>query len=152
MSVRREWIERAVGKGVGGLAVSRQGALAGVARSWVYEPHAEEAVDALDLRLLESIDAQYTARPFYGSRRMVVYRKEQGHTVNRKHVQRLMRALGLAGMAPGPATGKPHPEHRSYPYLLRGLAIGRPTQVWSADIAYIRLEHGFAYLVAVVDW
>ncbi len=134
------------------MAVSRQCALAGVARSWVYGPHAEEAVDALDLRLLELIDAQYTARPFYGSRRMVVYLKEQGHTVNRKHVQRLMRVLGLAGMAPGPATSKPHPEHRIYPYLLRGLAIMRPNQVWSTDITYIRLERGFAYLVAVVDW
>ena len=152
MSVRREWIERAVGKGSGGLAVSRQCALAGVVRSRVYEAHAEEAVDALDLRLLELIDAQYTARPFYGSRRMVVYLKEQGHTVNRKHVQRLMRVLGLAGMAPGPATGKPPPEHKIYPYRLRGLAIGRPNQVWSTDITYIRLEHGFAYLVAVVDW
>jgi transposase InsO family protein len=118
--------------------------LAGVARSWVYEAHAEEAVDALDLRLLELIDAQYTARPFYGSRRMVLYLKEQGHTVNRKHVQRLMRVLGLAGMAPGPATSKPHPEHKIYPYLLRGLAIRRPNQVWSTDITYIRLEHGFA--------
>jgi putative transposase len=118
----------------------------------VYEPHAEEAVDTLDLRLLELIDAQYTARPFYGSRRMVLYLKEQGHTVNRKHVQRLMRVLGLAGMAPGPATSKPHPEHKIYPYLLRGLAIRRPNQVWSTDITYIRLEHGFAYLVAVVDW
>jgi putative transposase len=152
VSVRREWIERAVGNGAGGLAVSRQCGLAGVARSWVYKPHAEEAVDARDLRRLELIDAQYTARPFYGSRRMVVYLKEQGHPVNRKHVQRLMRVLGLAGMAPGPATSKPHPEHRIYPYLLRGLAIVRPNQVWSTDITYIRLEHGFAYLVAVVDW
>ena len=63
-----------------------------------------------------------------------------------------MRVLGLAGMAPGPATSKPHPEHRIYPYLLRGLAIMRPNQVWSTDITYIRLERGFAYLVAVVDW
>jgi transposase InsO family protein len=72
--------------------------------------------------------------------------------INRKRVQRLMRVLGLAGMAPGPATGRPHPEHKIYPYLLRGVDIVRPNQVWSSDITYIRLEHGFAYLVAVVDW
>jgi putative transposase len=152
--MRREWIERAVGKGAGGLAVSRQCALAGVARSWVYEPPAEEAVDTLNLRLLELIDAQYTARPFYGRRRMVVYLEEQGHSVNRTHVQRLMRVLGLrlAGMAPGPATRRPHPERTIHPYLLRGVSIVRPNQVWSSAITYIRLEHGFAYRVAVVDW
>jgi putative transposase len=126
--------------------------LAGVARSWVYAASADEAVDALDLRLLGLIDAQYTQHPFYGSRRMVIYLQKQGHTVNRKHVQRLMRVLGLAGMAPGPATSKPHPEHKIYPYLLRGVAVTRPDQVWSTDITYIRLAHGFAYLVAIIDW
>ena len=63
-----------------------------------------------------------------------------------------MRVLGLAGMAPGPNTSRPHPEHKIYPYLLRGVAVVRPNQVWSTDITYIRLEHGFAYLVAVIDW
>jgi putative transposase len=143
---RRAWIERDAQ-----LAVSRQCALAGVARSWVYAA-ASEALDELDRLLLGLIDAQYTRRPFYGSRRMVVYLKEQGHAVNRKHVQRLMRILGLAGMAPGPATSRPHPEHKIYPYLLRGVAVVRPNQVWSTDITYIRLEHGFAYLVAIIDW
>jgi putative transposase len=143
---RRAWIERDAQ-----LAVSRQCALAGVARSWVYAA-ASEALDELDRLLLGLIDAQYMRRPFYGSRRMVVYLKEQGHAVNRKHVQRLMRILGLAGMAPGPATSRPHPEHKIYPYLLRGVAVVRPNQVWSTDITYIRLEHGFAYLVAIIDW
>jgi len=83
---------------------------------------------------------------------MAVYLQEQGHVVNRKHVQRLMRVLGLAGMAPGPNTSQPHPEHKIYPYLLRGVAVTRPNQVWSTDITYIRLAHGFAYLVAVIDW
>lgn len=124
--MRREWIERD-----GALAVSRQCALAGVARSWVYAPRAEEPLDEADLRILELIDAEYTRRPFYGSRRMVLYLKEQGHAVNRKRVQRLMRVLGLAGMAPGPATSRPHPEHKVYPYLLRGVAVVRPNQVWS---------------------
>jgi putative transposase len=144
---RRAWIERDAE-----LAVSRQCALAGVARSWVYGTVVGEALDELDLLLLGLIDAQYTRRPFYGSRRMVVYLTEQGHAVNRKRVQRLMRVLGLAGMAPGPATSRPHPEHKIYPYLLRGVAVVRPNQVWSTDITYIRLEHGFAYLVAVIDW
>jgi putative transposase len=109
VSVRRAWIERdAV------LAVSRQCELAGVARSWVYGA-VGEVLDELDLRLLELIDAQYTQRPFYGSRRMVLYLQEQGHAVNRKRVQRLMRVLGLAGMAPGPNTSRPHPQHKIYP-------------------------------------
>jgi putative transposase len=152
VSVRREWIDRAVGKGAGGLAVSRQCELAGVVRSWVYAPRAEDVLDELDLELLRLIDAEYTRRPFYGSRRMVISLAQQGRTVNRKRVQRLMRVLGLVGMAPGPATSRPHPEHKIYPYLLRGMEIVRPNQVWSSDITYIRLEHGFAYLVAVVDW
>ena len=152
MTTRREWVERD-GAGAGqGLAVSRQCALAGVARSWVYRAGVGEGLDALDLRLLELIDAEYTRRPFYGSRRMVLYLRKQGQVVNRKRVQRLMRILGLAAMAPGPATSKPHPEHKIYPYLLRGVAVTRPNQVWSTDITYIRLAHGFAYLVAVIDW
>jgi putative transposase len=146
VSARRAWIERDAA-----LAVSRQCELAGVARSWVYGA-VGEVLDELDLRLLELIDAQYTRRPFYGSRRMVLYLEEQGYAVNRKRVQRLMRVLGLAGMAPGPNTSRPHPGHKIYPYLLRGVAVVRPNQVWSTDITYIRLEHGFAYLVAIIDW
>jgi putative transposase len=132
------------------LAVSRQCGLAGVSRSWVHAPTAPE-VDARDLMLLWPIDEPYTRRPFYGSRRVVVHLREQGHVVNRKHVQRLMRILGLAGMAPGPATSRPHPEHKVHPHLLRGLSVVRPHQVWSTDITYIRMEGGFAYLVAIID-
>jgi putative transposase len=83
---------------------------------------------------------------------MVVFLMSVGHRVNRKRVQRLMRQLGLAGMAPGPNTSRPHPEHKIYPYLLRGVAVVRPNQVWSTDITYIRLPRGFAYLVAIIDW
>ena len=72
--------------------------------------------------------------------------------MNRKRVQRLMRILGLAGMAPGPATSRSHPQHKVYPYLLRGVVVSRPNQVWSTDITYIRLTHGFVYLVAIIDW
>ena len=105
-----------------------------------------------ELALLKAIDAEYTQHPFYGSRRMVVYLRTLGYEVNRKRVQRLMRTLGLAGMAPGPNTSRPHPEHKVYPYLLRGLAVVRPNQVWSTDITYIRLARGFVYLVAIIDW
>ena len=83
---------------------------------------------------------------------MVVFLRVAGHIVNRKRVQGLMREMGLAGMAPGPDTSRPHPEHKVYPYLLRGVLVVRPDQVWSIDITYIRLAHGFAYLVAIIDW
>ena len=105
-----------------------------------------------DVELMNRIDAQYTATPFYGSRRMTAHLRAMGVLINRKRVQRLMRQMGLAGMAPGPNTSKPHPEHRVYPYLLRGLVIDRPGQVWSTDVTYIRLRHGFVYLVAIMDW
>ena len=105
-----------------------------------------------DLELLHLIDEQYTRRPFYGSRKMVSFLRWQGHWVNRKRVQRLMRILGLAGMAPGPNTSRPHPQHQVYPYLLRGVEVTRPNQAWSTDITYIRLSGGFVYLVAVIDW
>jgi putative transposase len=83
---------------------------------------------------------------------MTKYLVEQGYPVNRKRVQRLMQTLGLAGMAPGPNTSKAHPQHKIYPYLLRGVDIIRPNQVWSTDITYIRLPRGFVYLVAIIDW
>ena len=102
--------------------------------------------------ILALIDAEYTRHPFYGSRKMVVCLRIRGFAVNRKRVQRLMRILGLAGMAPGPKTSLPHPQHKIYPYLLRGLNITRPNQVWSTDITYIRLVRGFVYLAAVIDW
>lgn len=95
---------------------------------------------------------EYTRHPFYGSRRMTVYLRGLGHRINRKHVQRLMRTLGLMGMAPGPHTSQSHPQHKVYPYLLRGVEIDRPGQVWSTDITYLRLPRGFVYLVAVIDW
>ena len=134
------------------MAVIRQCALAGVARSEVYTRSTEAVVSALDQMLLALIDAEYTRHPFDGSRRMVVFLKAQGQVVNRKRVQRLMGLLGLAGMAPGPATSAPHPEHPVYPSLLRGVDVTHPNQVWSTDITYVRLAHGFAYLVAIVDW
>jgi len=98
------------------------------------------------------IDAEYTRHPFYGSRKLTVYLCGIGHQVNRKRIQRLMGILGLVGMAPGPNTSRPSPQHVVYPYLLRGVAVTRPNQVWSTDITYIRLARGFVYLAAVIDW
>lgn len=147
MSARRGWIACE-----GALAVSRQCALAGVTRSWVDAVSAGETVEALDLALLKVIDEQPTQHPVYGSRRMVVFLTAQGHRVNRKRVQRWMRVLGLAGMAPGPHTRQPHPEHNIDPSRLCGVAVTHPNQVWSTDITDVRLAHGFADLVAIIDW
>ena len=134
------------------LPVAKQCALASVNRSTVYLPSIVLFPDAKELRLLELIDQEYTRHPFYGSRKIMHYLCNEGYKINRIRVQRLMRMLGLAGMAPGPNTSKPHPEHKIYPYLLRGVDVIKPNQVWSTDITYIRLEHGFCYLVAIIDW
>lgn len=146
---RQRWIERE-----DDMPLTMQCELAGVPRSSVYRrlqaAARQQCLEEDRLRAL--IDEEYTNRPFYGSRRMVVFLRGQGHYVNRKRVQRLMRERGLAGMAPGPATSKPHPPHKVYPYLLRGVAVKRPNQVWSTDLTYIRLERGYAYLVAIIDW
>jgi putative transposase len=134
------------------MPVVRQCELAGVSRATVYAQRVPRPDSEIDLLLLGLIDEQYTRRPFYGSRKMVSFLQTRGHWVNRKRVQRLMRILGLAGMAPGPNTSRPYPQHKVYPYLLRGVVVTRPNQVWSTDITYIRLAHGFVYLVAVIDW
>ena len=145
--IRHGWID-----GGDAVALVRQCVLAGVSRATVYAQRNPKPADESDLLLGGLIDEEYTRRPFYGSRKMVIFLKKAGHLVNRKRVQRLMRQLGLAGMAPGPNTSRPHPEHKIYPYLLRGVAVVRPNQVWSTDITYIRLPRGFAYLVAIIDW
>ncbi|WP_428839016.1 IS3 family transposase [Methylovulum psychrotolerans] len=147
LSLRQAWVAPNDGQ----LPVTAQCRLAGIARSTVYAGKAER-VDGFELMLLRLLDEEYTRRPFYGSRKMVAWLRAEGHCVNRKRVQRLMHILGLAGMAPGPNTSKSHPAHAVYPYLLRGLGIVRPNHVWSTDITYIRLAHGFVYLVAVIDW
>ena len=123
------WIERG-----GAIALLRQCELAGVSRASVYRRTIEREQDEEDLLLCRLIDEEYTRRPFYGSRRMVVYLGRLGHVVNRKRVQRLMRTMGLAGMAPGPNTSGKHPQHKVYPYLLRGVDVERPNQVWSTEI------------------
>ena len=147
MKLRQAWIDRE-----DELPLVRQCVLAGVSRATVYAQQKPRQIDESNLLLKQLIDEEYTRRPFYGSRKMVVFLKGLGHPVNRKRVQRLMREMGLVGMAPGPHTSRAHPEHPVYPYLLRGVPINRPNQVWSTDITYIRLRHGFAYLVAIIDW
>jgi putative transposase len=98
------------------------------------------------------IDEEFTRHPFYGVERMAAYLGRQGWSVNVKRVRRLMRQMGLAAIYPKPKLSQAHPDHRVYPYLLRDLQIVRPNQVWSTDITYIRLLHGFLYLVAIMDW
>lgn len=134
------------------MALSRQCELSGTNRMTVYAVNIGKAIDEQELELLSIIDAEYTRHPFFGSRKIKHYLRGLGYIINRKRVQRLMGILGLAGMAPGPNTSRPHPQHKVYPYLLRGIDVIRPDQVWSTDITYIRLPRGFVYLVAVIDW
>jgi putative transposase len=132
------------------LSVSRQCELLGLSRSgYYYEPQGESA---LNLALMRRLDELYTAHPFYGYRKMLVCLMGEGYAVNKKRVQRLMRAMGLAAVCTGPHTSAPAPGHKIYPYLLRGVKVERVNQVWSTDITYIRLPQGFMYLTAVMDW
>jgi putative transposase len=132
------------------LSIRRQCRLVGLARSGVYRTPAPPDDD--DLALMRRIDELFTAWPFLGSRRMARMLGEDGHAVNRKRVQRLMRQMGIAALGPKPRTSKPAPGHKIFPYLLRGLTIDRPNQVWAADITYIPIGRGFLYLVAIMDW
>jgi putative transposase len=132
------------------LSVRRQCALLALHRSGAHRP--PPSADAADLALMRRIDALFLARPFYGSRRVTATLRAEGAAVNRKRVQRLMRAMNIAALGPKPRTSKPAPGHKIYPYLLRDLAITRPNQVWCADITYIPMARGFLYLVAVMDW
>ncbi len=111
------------------ISIRRQCGLLDLARSALYYEALE--VTSEELALMRRIDAIYLEHPYYGSRRMTVVLGKEGQDINRKRVQRLMRILGLEGMAPGPHTSRPHPEHLVFPYLLRGLAVVRPDQVWA---------------------
>ncbi len=133
------------------LSLRRQCELLGLNRaSWYYEPAHESAEN---LRLMRLIDEQYTRTPFYGWPRMTAYlREDLKLPVNHKRVQRLMQIMGLQAIFPKPRTTVSGTAHRIYPYLLRGVTIGHPNQVWSADITYIPMTQGFMYLVAILDW
>jgi putative transposase len=132
------------------LSVRRQCELLGLSRSSLYYEPGGEAAE--DLRLMRRIDEQYTARPFYGSRRMTIWLNEQGEGVNRKRIQRLMRVMGLEAIYPKPRLSLAGKGHRIYPYLLRGVKVERKDQVWSTDITYVPMPSGFMYLAAVIDW
>ena len=133
------------------LSVRRQCELLGLNRATFYYQPASESAE--NLALMRLIDQEYTRHPFYGYRKMTIRLTELvGYPVNHKRVARLMRLMGLAAVVPRPSTSTPAPGHKVYPYLLKGLAIVRPNQVWSADITYVPIAGGFMYLVAVIDW
>jgi len=106
----------------------------------------------LNLALMNLIDAQFTRTPFYGSRKLTWVLRSQGYWVNHKRVERLMCLMGISAIYPKPRTSNPNPEDKIYPYLLKGLEITRPNQVWCADITYLRMARGFLYLFAILDW
>jgi len=106
-----------------------------------------------DLDIMALLDKKYTDRPYYGVRRMTVYlQRDEKVEVGKDHVRTLLRRMGIMALFPTRNLSKPNPAHRVYPYLLKGLEIIRPNQVWGVDITYIRLARGFAYLVAIIDW
>jgi putative transposase len=132
------------------LSISRQCRLVSIARSSFYYQGRGES--PMNLHLMRLIDEQFLETPFFGSRQIRRCLRRQGYLVGRDRVRRLMRLLGLQAVYQRPKTSQPHPQHKVYPYLLRGLSITRPNQVWCADVTYIPLKRGFLYLVAVMDW
>jgi putative transposase len=132
------------------LSLRRQCALLGVARSGLYYRPGQASAE--EVQLMRLLDEQYTATPFYGVRRMTAWLRSQGYAVNHKRVQRLMRQMGLVAIYAKPRLSQPAEGHVIYPYLLHGVRVSRANQVWSADITYVRLQSGFVYLVAVIDW
>jgi putative transposase len=132
------------------LSLRRQCELVGLNRSTLYYRPAQES--AYNLLLMRLLDEQYLRTPFYGWPRMTAYLRRQGYAVNGKRVRRLLQKMGLQAIYPKPKTTHAAKEHRIYPYLLRGLAITQPNQVWSADITYVPMPRGYMYLVAVMDW
>lgn len=143
---RRKLLEH----GHGRLSIRRQCALLGIARSGVYRPL--RPANDNDAAMLRRLDELFTAWPFLGSRRLAALLRAQGQVINRKRVRRLMRLMGIAALGPRPRTTRPAPGHKIYPYLLRGMTIDRPNQVWAADITYVPIGRGFLYLVAIMDW
>jgi len=133
------------------VSLRRQCELVGLNRSsYYYDQAASES--PLNLELMRKIDEQYMKTPFYGWPRMTAYLRRQGDDINHKRVQRLMQKMGLQAIHPRPRPKNERHNHKIYPYLLAGLDIVRPNQVWSTDITYIPLQNGFMYLVAVIDW
>lgn len=145
MEDRSHWISRDEE-----LSIAVQCELLGVPRSSYY--YCPRDLSELNIRLMHLIDELYTKHPASGSRVITAMLRNKGFDINRKRTQKLMRMMGIQGLAPGPMTSKSHPEHKKYPYLLSGYKINAPMQVWSTDITYIRLQAGYVYLTAVIDW
>ena len=143
---RRDIIDR----GHSELSVVRQCELLDISRSSVYYNPVEAS--EYELGLMGLIDRQYLQTPFYGSRKMTACLRRQGHQVNRKRVQRLMRRMGIEAIYRRPNTSRRDSGHKVYPYLLRGLQIDKVNQVWATDITYIPMARGFMYLVCIMDW
>ena len=132
------------------VSLSRQCRLLSISRSsFYYTPKGESSAN---LALMRRIDELFLRYPFYGSRQMARHLRREGVCAGRHRVRRLMRLMGLVAIYQAPRTSDPHPAHRIYPYLLKGMVIDRPNQVWCADITYIPVQRGFLYLVAIMDW
>ena len=132
------------------LSVASQCRLLGISRPGLY--YQPKGISGEDLTLMKLIDRQYLVTPFYGSRKIAAWLKSQNYSINRKRARRLMRIMGLKAIYRHPWTSKPASGHKIYPYLLGGMKITWPNQVWAADITYIPMARGFLYLVAIIDW
>jgi putative transposase len=131
------------------ISISRQATLLDISRSSIYYT---PIVNEEDIGIMHTIDRIFTKRPFYGSRRIQHDLYDEGISICREHVQRLMRVMGLEAIYPKKRTSTPNIQHKKYPYLLRGIPITHPNHVHGTDITYVRLEQGFCYLVAHLDW
>lgn len=148
MDDRRRWIETNHPL----LSVRQQCGILELNRSSIYYTPAPKVLSDEQLALLRLVDEVYTKHPFFGTRQMSDYISLHYHECKRHEARWAYEHLGLHSLAPGPHTSKPHPEHKVYPYLLHDLEIVRPCQVFSTDITYIRLQRGFVYLIAIIDW
>lgn len=135
------------------LSLRQQCKLLEINRSSIYYKPRPHQLSVEQLALLRIVDEVYTQYPFFGTRQMAQYLNQQGYEdIKRHHTRWAYEKLGLQSVAPGPHTSQPHPTHKIYPYLLRDVEITAVNQVWSTDLTYIRLKHGFVYLMAIIDW
>jgi putative transposase len=132
------------------LPLTRQSQILELSRSSLY--YEAVPLSSGDLELMRLIDELHLKHPFMGSRSIRDQLQDKGHQVGRQHVRTLMKKMGIAAMYRKPRLSKPHPGHKIYPYLLRGLDISRANHCWTADITYVPMARGFCYLVAVMDW
>ena len=146
LEIKKMWIEHEHQA----VSVRKQCSLLGINRSSLY--YRPVGIDDFTLMLMHELDKQYTETPFYGVLKMTEHLRSLGHLVNPKRVRRLLRKMGWDAVYPKPRLSQANPEHKIYPYLLRNAQIERCNQVWSTDITYIRMKHGFVYLMAIIDW